>query len=304
MNNFSILIYLVFTLLIAGCSASSVQTSPATLGNQASMQDLHAVAGQAGPITFTKVAGANWQVPLSGMLNLNHPKAIAAGLADRKEPIQLFVYLLQHPKYGNFIIDSGVSESFIDAANNPDISWLVKKAMDTATIEVLQTTQSLSSQLDDTLRGVFLTHIHLDHIMGLKDIKSEVPVYLGAGDPASSALMHAATRGSTDRLLGNVDQLKEWRFDASGVLDVFGDGSLWAIHSPGHSPGSTAYLVNSTGGPQLVVGDVSHTRWGWDNGVEPGSYSIDSETGIASLKKLKQLVQQHPSIVVHPGHQP
>ena len=54
-------------------------------------------------------------------------------------------------------------------------------------------------------------------------------------------------------------------FDA--VLDIFGDASVFAIHTPGHTAGSTAYLVRSTQGPILLVGDTSHTQWGWDHGV-------------------------------------
>jgi glyoxylase-like metal-dependent hydrolase (beta-lactamase superfamily II) len=87
------------------------------------------------------------------------------------------------------------------------------------------------------------------------------------------------------------------------VIDVFGDGSLWAIQSPGHTPGSTAYLARTTKGPQLMIGDATHTRWGWDNGVEPGTYSEDGPLSVVSLQKLLELSASHPAMTVHPGHQ-
>ena len=68
-----------------------------------------------------------------------------------------------------------------------------------------------------------------------------------------------------------------------GIIDVFGDGSVWAIHVPGHSPGSTAYLVRTPRGSKLLVGDASHTRWGWENGVEPGTFSLDGPRSAESL---------------------
>lgn len=266
------------------------------------MTDLLSVADLAGPIEFEKHRVANWAVPLSGLLNLDHPKALAAGLTDQDEPIQIFAYTLQHPEYGTYLIDSGVSERFVDAKNNPDISFLVKKAMNISAIDVLLTTKQLVAKYP-SIQGVLLTHIHLDHIMGFTDIDENIPTFIGPGDTVVSSLQNLVTRGSTDRLLGNVKILQEWQFDERGVVDVFGDGSLWAISSPGHTPGTTAYLVRSTMGAQLIVGDVTHTRWGWDNAVGPGSYSIDGDTGSVSLQKLKSLVANKPNIKVHPGHQ-
>ena len=302
MRNFYLFTTLVISLFLTACSASSVKTEASSLGQTSSMESLLTVVSQPGPIFFEKHLAANWSVPLSGLLNLEHPKAISAGLTDRDEPIQIFVYTIQHPKYGTFLIDSGVSESFVDAINNPDVSFIVKKAMNIAGVDTRLTTKDLI-QKHSNIKGVLLTHIHVDHIMGLTDIASNIPVYSGPGDAQSTALINAATHGSTNRLLANVTSLQEWQFDEQGIVDVFGDGSLWAISSPGHTPGTTAYLVRSNNGPQLIVGDVTHTRWGWDNGVGPGTYSKDIPTGSASLKKLIALVEKEPKITVHPGHQ-
>ena len=301
-HTFSLVRILMAALFISSCSASSVKTVPASLGKATGMQALLEVANQAGPIEFEKHTAARWAVPLSGMLDLNHPKAVAAGLVDRDEPIELFVYTLRHPQHGTYLLDSGVSERFIDVENNSDISYVVKKAMNTSSLEALLTTKALILKYGG-IQGVLLSHIHLDHIMGISDIDANVEVYIGPGDTRSTSLEHLATRGTTNRLLENISELQEWQFGDAGVVDVFGDGSLWAISSSGHTPGSTAYLVRSTNGPQLIIGDVTHTRWGWDNQVGPGSYSIDSAAGVISLKRLKDLCINNPNIVVHPGHQ-
>ena len=44
---------------------------------------------------------------------------------------------------------------------------------------------------------------------------------------------------------------------------------------PGHTRGSTAYLVRTPQGPVLLTGDACHTRWGWEHDVEPGNFSGD-----------------------------
>jgi glyoxylase-like metal-dependent hydrolase (beta-lactamase superfamily II) len=87
------------------------------------------------------------------------------------------------------------------------------------------------------------------------------------------------------------------------MLDVFGDGSLWAFHLPGHTPGSMAFLARTADGSRLLVGDNSHTRWGWDNAVEPGSFTADHERNAESLRWLRSFADRHPEIEVYLGHQ-
>lgn len=290
-------------VLLTACTATSNKTSAAKLGKESNYSALEKSLKKSGPIQLKKIAVANWQVPLSGLLNLEHPKAMHAGLVDKEEKIQLFLYVLKHPKQGTFLIDSGISERFIDAKNNKDVSFIVKKAMNLSSIEVIKSTKEISDSIG-SIDGVFLTHIHLDHIMGLLDLEPKVPVFIGPGDASSKMLTHAATRGSTNRLLANVDTLLEWQFGPEGIVDIFGDGSLWALHVPGHTPGATAYLAITENGPELMIGDATHTRWGWDKQVEPGSYSKDIVQSVKSLEKLAVLASKHPQINVHPGHQP
>jgi glyoxylase-like metal-dependent hydrolase (beta-lactamase superfamily II) len=87
------------------------------------------------------------------------------------------------------------------------------------------------------------------------------------------------------------------------VLDVFGDGSFWAISAPGHTPGSIAFLARTPHGPVLLTGDVCHTAWGWQHGVEPGTFSDDLAGSADSLARLERFVRRHPSIEVRLGHQ-
>ena len=67
--------------------------------------------------------------------------------------------------------------------------------------------------------------------------------------------------------------------------------------------GSTAYLVRTPTGPKLLVGDASPTRWGWENDVEPGTFSIDGPRSVESLRVLRELAREFPEIEIHLGHQ-
>jgi glyoxylase-like metal-dependent hydrolase (beta-lactamase superfamily II) len=121
--------------------------------------------------------------------------------------------------------------------------------------------------------------------------------------------MNALLGHPIDAILRGRAPLREWSFQPdpdgrfTGVLDVFGDGSVWALHSPGHSPGSTAYLINAVDGPKLVVGDAASTRLVWDDAMpQPlaGQAAADAE---ASADRLRRFARDYPGIEVFLGHQ-
>ena len=292
-----------------GCAASHHDTTPGQLGVTRSSDDMLAVLEEPGPIRFEKVIAADWAVPRSGLINLDHPEARAAGLEDGSESIQIFFYVLEHPEHGTFIVDSGLERGFSLPENNDRVSFIVRNAMNVDALRVHVTTGDWLASRGGRLDGVFLTHIHIDHVMGLPDLPPGTPVYTGPGETQASAFLNLFTRGTTDRLIENTGALREWPFEPdtagrfAGVLDVFGDGSLWALHVPGHSPGSTAFVVRTPNGPELLLGDATHTAWGWQHGVEPGTYSLDQPLSVESLAGLLRLSEAFPAMRVHPGHQ-
>jgi N-acyl homoserine lactone hydrolase len=299
----------VLFLSCLACAASHHSVAPSELGRVGRSDEMIALIDRPGPIEFEAVKAADWVVARGGLINLDHPKARAAGLEDGDEPIGIYFYAIRHPRFGTFLVDSGVETDFRDPDGNARLSFLVESAMRTSTLEIHTTTAEWLDTRDRELAGVFLTHLHLDHVMGLPDVPTQTPVYIGPGEPDAAQFLNLFSRGTIDRLLAETDTLREWNYaeDSDGrfaaVVDIFGDGSAWAIHVPGHSPGSTAYLLRTQDGPKLLVGDASHTRWGWENGVEPGSFSLDGPRSVESLATLLRLVHDHPDVEVYLGHQ-
>lgn len=296
--------------LLSGCAVSTHATKTSTLGVPRSSADLLAVIDQPGPVTVETVASADWQVDRSGLINLQHPRAKEAGLKDGPEDIQVFFHVLRHPERGTFLVDTGVETALRDAPDEAAMRGMVASLMKVReTMKIHEPLGDWISKERAPVQGVFLTHLHLDHILGMADVPAGTAVYTGPGEASASAFLNAFTQGTSDRALEGKAALNEWAYQAdasgrfAGVLDVFGDGSVWALWVPGHTPGSTAYLVRTPKGPVLLTGDASHTRWGWEHDVEPGTFSADVPGSAASFARLRQLAAEHPALDVRFGHQ-
>jgi glyoxylase-like metal-dependent hydrolase (beta-lactamase superfamily II) len=281
----------------------------ARLGTPNSTQALEAVIDEPGPVTVQTVVGAEWQVDRSGLLNLKHPKARAAGLVDGPEPIKIFFHVIQHPTRGTFLVDTGVEDALEHDPEHAALSGIVAKAAHVELMKVHASTGAWLKAHGETLNGVFLTHLHLDHVAGMPDVPSSVPLYVGPGEASERGAMNLLTQPIIDRALGAHGSLQTWQFSRdpsgvfAGVLDVFGDGTLWALHVPGHTPGSVAFVARTPNGPVLLTGDACHTAWGWKNRVEPGTFSDDPPASVESLNQLEELAARHPKLDVRLGHQ-
>ncbi len=296
-------------LWLSACAYSGHSVRVAELGVPRSSRAMEAVLDLPGTVTVETVVSADWYVPLSGLLNLDHPKAKAAGLHDRDEPMHIYFHALRHPSRGLFVVDTGVPRAFRDDPPASGVGWLVRRELHLEKMVFHVPFGDWLARQPDKLAGVFLTHLHIDHIAGMPDVPKGTAIYAGPGETDYRAMVHLLLAGSVDGLLQGHAAIGAWQFRAdadgelAGVLDVFGDGMVWALHVPGHTPGSTAYVVRTPAGPVLLVGDTCHTRWGWDNSVEPGDYTRDQAQNAASLAKLRALAARHPTLKVRLGHQ-
>ena len=294
---------------LAGCSATTHDTTLATFPPVTAAASIESLVEQPGPVTVRTVTSAEWEVPRSGLINLENPEAKKAGLTDGSEPIKLFVHVVHHPTRGTYVIDTGVERAFTADRDHALIHGFFAHAAHTEKLVVHTDMEAILASEPAPIQGVFLTHLHLDHVLGMRNLPAATPVYVGAGDAEDTSLMNVLERGVYDDALDGKGPLREVHFAADpdrqfeGVLDVFGDGSLWAISVPGHTPGSTAFLARTPAGPVLLTGDACHSAWGWDHGVEPGTFSDDIAKSAESLARLERFVRRHPRIDVRLGHQ-
>jgi glyoxylase-like metal-dependent hydrolase (beta-lactamase superfamily II) len=289
--------------------ATTHPTQPARLGTPVGSAAMESVIDHPGPVQV-KTVGVDWQANLSGVLNLKDPKAKAAVLTNRKEPIKIYTHVLRHPSEGFFLVDTGVSKRFAHDPKSVGVGWMLRKFAGIQDMHTQPSTAEIIQAEGAPLTGVFMTHLHLDHVSGIPDIPRDVPIYVGAHEAEASLFLNIVAQGTNNNLLNGRPPLQELQFRRDpdgvfeGVVDVFGDSSTFAILTPGHTAGHISLLVRTPDGPVLLTGDVSHTRWGWENAVEPGTFLAERQPSLDSLNKLKALSERHPTMDIRLGHQP
>jgi glyoxylase-like metal-dependent hydrolase (beta-lactamase superfamily II) len=141
---------------------------------------------------------------------------------------------------------------------------------------------------------ILLTHAHEDHVGALDKIKEElpdVPVYISLRDNRLMNGDHSLDQHEPQTpIKGGVPKRLKTR---ANVLLKEGDlvGSLAAIETPGHTPGSMSFFDTRT--KALIAGDAFQTRGGMAVAGElkpwfpfPALATWSKETALDSAKKL------------------
>ena len=80
--------------------------------------------------------------------------------------------------------------------------------------------------------------------------------------------------------------------------DVFGDGSVIVLNTPGHTPGHHSLLVKlPQTGAVIIAGDAAHFRENYDSDGVPW-FNYDRAQTIASLERLKKIAANSKAIVI------
>jgi N-acyl homoserine lactone hydrolase len=78
-----------------------------------------------------------------------------------------------------------------------------------------------------------------------------------------------------------------------GDTDVFGDGSVTLVSTPGHTPGHQSLLVHlKNSGFIILSGDVVHLEESFDQNIVP-SLNTNKQESLASMERVRQMIAMY-----------
>lgn len=153
--------------------------------------------------------------------------------------------------------------------------------------------------------AVFLTHAH-EHSAGLGAFDNTIPLIFGKDERDINFFpLVYSTNIKSRKTVRYLD------FNANGIdmpllgtcIDLFNDGSFWAVDTHGHTKGHVSYLINGLDGSILITGDASINLLGFSIGVETGSYNENMTDAKVSFGKLKKFADAYPKVELVFGHE-
>lgn len=289
--------------LLSACAVTHHPTVPAALPAASASGDLLTLLSTPGPIVHSVHVSGRSTATIGGLVDLSHPRA--AGLQDGEITVVTPVHRLIHESAGVFVVNTGFERAMTrggrGAARGFGLAMLSVQTFEEPLSDILQSAGA-------PLGGVLLTSVSIHNVLGLRDVPPGAPIYAGANDIQYETPFNAALWRTVQNTLDDHDPLRV--FDGAGAValgpierayDVLGDGSLWALSTPGHTPGAMSYLARTPEGPVLFTGNTSYTIWGWEHGVPSRHGAIDAQANEASLAALKALAASLPGLKVYVG---
>jgi N-acyl homoserine lactone hydrolase len=247
-------------------------------------------------------AGVHVSVLNTGWVHTDARK-VSANMEKNSMLLPLLVGQIEHPT-GNVYVDAGLGDStrnqqfprFPLSATNIDIPPGF----------------TLAEQANEPPGIVLMTHLHYDHVGGLLDLSQETEVWTttrewnskgtsNVGFPEKQML--TAVRWNPIHLEAGHAQERLGR----PAVDVRGDGTIWYLSTPGHTPGAASVLVHATDGAWLFIGDIAWVDAHLENTHRPKwvSVVVDGRPRQQrdALQWARQLHRECPNLQIVAGHE-
>ena len=242
--------------------------------------------------------------PRRGPAKLPRTLLGSLGRAARWYPVPAF--LVEHPSAGPFQIDVGYDPSI-----SADPKGTLGVVFGTVVLKHRLAGPSLPEQVrargvdPSRVLTVVMTHLHNDHVSG----SGQWPHATFVVDRAE----RAASAGPGPYVTSHLATIDRWReIDYSGpqaeafegfgaTVDLFGDGLVRLISSPGHSPGHQSVLLRLRDRYALVSDDSAMSTLELRERLIDGVV-VDQDASLRSGDEARAFTRAHPDTLAIPSH--
>lgn len=203
-------------------------------------------------------------------------------------------FLVRHPK-GNLLWDTGLSDSLLghDAPANADgVALHVGRGL------LAQLNRIGVSPADVTFLA--FSHLHIDHTGNANAFPASTWILNRAElDWAVSTPTPPVVDPASFSAYRSVHSIM-----ISGDYDVFGDGLVRILRTPGHTPGHQVLLIRlAKSGPVLLSGDLYHLRADrpsrFGTGAQIMRVNVNRADTLASMDRVEGLLRElHARLIV------
>lgn len=198
---------------------------------------------------------------------------------------QMFVpcYLIEHPSQGRLLWDAGLPLALVGQGVQDYAAGMTQEYRESL-IDQMRSMRLSPSDVD----FVAFSHMHFDHVgaanefvdatLLIQETEYEAAFKQHADNPIFDFELYKDLTQSTKTLL-------------SGDHDVFGDGSVRIISTPGHTPGhQVLYLELEKMGPLMLGGDLYHFQASRKLRAVP-TFNTSRDQTLASMDKVESLIE-------------
>lgn len=153
-------------------------------------------------------------------------------------------------------------------------------------------------------KAVLLSHGHADHAGAIDNFAgTTVPIYFQKAELAGIRKMLEAQKPGPAYILDDLKCVNKLNIqEIDGLFDLFGDGSVIVLPTPGHTPGhQSLYVKPSAGAPFIYCADALYTLENMEKFIAP-ALATDIPRTMQNINWFKFEAQLGVSIV--PSHDP
>lgn len=178
---------------------------------------------------------------------------------------------------------------------------------------VLKEEEAVSRQLEklgiapEDLDAIVFTHLDCDHVSGIDTLRTARRILVSPQEYAASQRKDVRYRPSfwDGVTFEELDFVFDDRSPFQQSCDIYGDGSVVAHFTPGHSKGSVALVATDveTGRFVVLAGDDGYSEKSWDELALPGPM-VDASEMTRTLKWVRELRSDERCAGVFAAHDP